>query len=223
MNPADTWAYHGHDDCADFFGQCLKAAKVDVPADARVLEIGCAEFDWLTPARTSWPEMSLVGVDWRVKDKNESNTPSFSRLHGDARNPDLFTPETFDWIVSISAIEHVGLGHYKNGKDSDPVDSDGDTAAITNAFRWLKPGGWLLFDVPYHPQEYRVCGTEYRLYNDDAIWNRLWVKPLCEAKAKAKWHGTWYAEAGKAKALVEKPSQPCHPFHYVGLAWQKVG
>ena len=215
MNPAETWRYAGGDECADFFTACLKAAAIDLPADAKVLEIGCAEFDWLTPASQAWPEMTITGVDWRGKGQQGH----YTRLQADVRNPELFAPESFDWIVSISAIEHVGLGHYNN----DPRDADGDTVAIANAFRWLKPNGWLLFDVPYNPKGYSVQGTSHREYDDDALFLRLWSAPLARAKASASWRGTYYCEKHATSVLVEKPREPGTPFYYVGMAFQKVG
>lgn len=223
MNPADAWSYRGQDDCADFFGACLTMAQIDVPINASVLEIGCAEFDWLTPAHASWPEMSFIGLDWRLKHKGKNETPHISRRRLDVRDPALFPPESFDWVVSISTIEHIGLGHYRFGNDADPLDPEGDTIAIANAMRWLKPGGWLLFDVPYDPSGYDVPSTKYRVYDDGAIFLRLWVEGLARAKARARWRGTWYAKARAPKGLMEKPTEPTTPFYYAGMAWQKVG
>ncbi len=212
---ASRWRYDGHDACAEFFDHCLRAANPDIPEAAHVLEIGCAEFNWLTPAARCWPDMAFIGIDWRAKDRPERR---IARVKADVRDADVFPPASFHWIVSISAIEHIGLGHYAR----DPLDPDGDIAAITNAWRWLKPGGWLTFDVPYDPTGYRVQHTECRVYDDAAIWTRLWQTPLAAAKTSARWHGTRYCTADDTTTLIEKPTTPCKPFHYAGFAWQKV-
>jgi SAM-dependent methyltransferase len=212
---AESWTYPGGDSCADFFTGYLKATDPDVPANANVLEIGCEEFDWLDHAKACWPKLFFTGIDWSLGER--TLTKDIVRMGGDVRWLALFPDNSFDLIVSISAIEHVGLGHYA----SDPLDPDGDTLAITNAFRWLKPGGWLLFDVPYDPTGYRVQGTECRVYDDDALVSRLWVDPLVRAKATARWHTRVYCEANNTPVLIEKPEKACEPFHYVGVGWQK--
>ena len=236
MSFADAWTDEdaSGDGCALFFGRYLKAANPDVPAGGKVLEIGCSEFDWLTPASKRWPDAEFTGVDWRNPPDANKRGPRAQAVHGNALDPDLFPARYFDLIVSLSAIEHMGLGHY----NEDPLDVDGDTHAIANAVRWLKIGGWLLFDVPYNPAEYRVVDTSHREYNDDALWQRLWIDPLCQAavaeraagyyendprSVRVRWHGTYYCKAGEEGALIEKPAEPCHPFYYVGLAWQRVG
>ena len=53
------------------------------------------------------------------------------------------SPEKFDAIISISSIEHSGLGRY--GDDLDP---EGDLLAMKEAKQWLKPGGLFFFAVP---------------------------------------------------------------------------
>lgn len=215
MKIAESWTYPGGDGCCDFFGGYLRAADPDVPADAKVLEIGCEEFDWLTPAHKCWPEMSLTGIDWRTQGRFDKN--GYVKQHGDVRDRDQFAANSFDLIVSISAIEHVGLGHYKK----DPLDKDGDTVAIGNAFYWLKPGGWLLFDVPYDPTRYHKIGTDCRVYDDDALFERLWCEPLVRAKATAAWRTTVYCKHDATKELIAKPTKPSEPFYYVGLGFQK--
>ncbi len=52
-------------------------------------------------------------------------------------------PELFDTLVSISSIEHDGLGRY-----GDPVDPEGDLKAMKKMKKMLKPGGLLFLAVP---------------------------------------------------------------------------
>lgn len=52
-------------------------------------------------------------------------------------------PEQFDAIISISSIEHSGLGRY--GDDLNP---NGDLETMEKAKGWLKPGGLFFFAVP---------------------------------------------------------------------------
>lgn len=210
MNLGETWNYSGHDSCGAFFTSIVKESQIDLRPDALTLEIGCAEFDWITEARRCWPEMIINGIDWRES--------SFGR-RANALEPDAYRPNAFDLIVSISAVEHFGLGHY----EEDPLDVDGDTHIIANAFKWLKVGGWLLFDVPYTPEGFTVHGTSHRSYDYDALFLRLWVEGLAQAKATARWVGEYYCKAGQESQLIPKPTETYRPFYYVGLAWQKVG
>lgn len=204
----------GLDSCGDFFLTALEAANPSIPADARVLEVGCSEFDWLFYAKDSWPRMQFSGVDWRGRRQIDG----IDIRQANALQPDLFPAESFDWIVSISAVEHFGLGHYND----DPADPDGDTHIVSNMMRWLKPGGWLYFDVPFQPSGYQVVDTSHRQYDQDALFMRLWVEGLAGAKARAKWHWTGYVPAHDCHRLVPRPTTDANPFYYVGVWWQKV-
>ncbi|MCH9617827.1 MAG: hypothetical protein SP4CHLAM5_11130 [Chlamydiia bacterium] len=51
--------------------------------------------------------------------------------------------QTFDIILSISSIEHDGLGRY-----GDPIDPYGDLKAMANMKSMLNPGGLLFLAVP---------------------------------------------------------------------------
>lgn len=161
------WPADCRDTCGNIFGQSLRAFTPPIPANAHVLEIGCCEFDALKIATTAWPEMTFTGIDWRPsKAKGGRET----RIQGDVMTAD-FAPASFDWIYSVSAIEHIGLGHYK----ADPKADDGDIVAMRNAYRWLKPGGWMYFDVPWNEGTgaYEVVRTSHRVYDDTAAWSRL--------------------------------------------------
>lgn len=215
MNPGIAWPEDCRDGCGNFFGAYLKQADIDVPADGRVLEIGCAEFDWLSVAADAFPRMRFCGIDWRESLRTDDR---ISTIQGDARQVSHYAPNSFDWIVSISAMEHMGLGHYAG----DPKDPDGDTQVMTNAFTWLKPGGWLLFDVPYQPDAYRVVGTSHREYNHDELFMRLWCEPLARSKSKARWAGTWFSSSREPNVLIERPTERGGDFYYVGVAWQKI-
>lgn len=241
MKPAETWTYPGGDSCVDFFTACLQASTIDLPSTAHVLEVGCGEFDWLTPASAAWPEMTFDGIDWRCKKPHPN--PRVTRIQGNVLVSDQYPHETFDWVVAISTIEHIGLGHYAQ----DPLDSEGDVHALANIWRWLKPGGWLLFDVPFDPTGSRKIGTECRVYDQADIGRRLWTASLTQAHAPmgirlapdstsvfasphegrapapdARWHQTWYCHANACTELVPLPAKPVQPFHYCGLLWQKV-
>jgi hypothetical protein len=163
---AAQWPRDVRDACANFFGLALRGLDPDIAPNARVLEIGCAEYDWLTPAHEAWPEMVLTGIDWRSRKAR----PGFTTIQADVLAHD-FPLESFDWIVSISAIEHVGLGHY----DVDPKRLDGDTVTMGRAWSWLKPGGLLYVDVPWNSGSYayEVHGTSHRVYDDASVMGRL--------------------------------------------------
>lgn len=206
VSVADAWPATVSDACGQFFGTCLRAAQVNLSPQSDVLEIGCCEYDWLSQATTSWPEMTFTGIDWRRYKRPVRATV----IAGDVMVQDV--PAPFDWIVSISAIEHVGLGHYAN----DPKKADGDSIAIRRAYDWLVPGGWLYFDVPYNPATYEVVGTSHRVYDDAAIQARL-VQGL-------PWRQAWSGVADKkhtGELIAPRPTKGGEDFDYIGFWWQK--
>lgn len=216
------WSYDKRDPGIGLFNAALLAgAPMPFTPGMRVLEIACCEADWLHIAAAAWPEGSFVGVDCRAPDDIEENG-RIVRMRQDIRQTDLFTPESFDAIVSLSAIEHIGLGHY-----GDPKDPDGDTKAMANVFRWLKPGGWVYFDVPYDPTGYREIGTECRVYDEPTRFSRLWSLPIVaqQQNMRAKWAWEGYSWMREPLTLIPKPTPETHrdPFAYAAVVWQKVG
>lgn len=161
--PWRQWHYPGGDLCAEMFTAAIRLAQPPLKATGRLLEVGCAEFDWLSVAEHSWPGMDLTGLDTR----GYSGRSGARGLTQDVRTwvPDV--GNAFDTIVSISAIEHIGLGHY-----GDPVDPDGDIVAMANMRRWLAPDGWCYLDVPY-AQAYHVQDTSHRIYDESQLQARL--------------------------------------------------
>jgi len=151
----------GDDISLAVWAKAMAQGWIDFPDHAQVLEIGCAEADWQTPMLALRPDLQMTGIDWR-----DCQRPG-NLIRGDVMNWRLFPERSFDAIVSISAIEHIGLGAY-----ADPQDPSGDIVAMQNAWMWLKPNGWLYLDVPYCSQGYDVL-KNHRRYNESAVADRL--------------------------------------------------
>lgn len=189
------------DRCLSIFGAVYASGALVFPPNAQVLEIGCAEADWMTPMLALRPDLHITGIDWRASGERPGTV-----YRGNVLTQD-FPEASFDAIVGISSVEHIGLGHY----ESDPIDRDGDVHAMQRAVRWLKPGGWVYADVPYNTT-YRVCGTEYRAYDADALKTRL-MGPL---RQTGQWFFTWQGH------MTEMPdlSDP-HLLSYVAFSATK--
>ena len=173
-----------------------------VPSGGTVLEIGCEDGKWLGMASAADPSVTWTGIDWKPgKVKRGANV---TVTQGDVRTAD-YAPASFDAVLALSALEHIGLGHY----NSDPVDVDGDSLTVANVRRWLNPGGWFYLDVPYTPDGYQVLrGTKCRCYDDAALAERLGPHTVL---GYADLFGRW----------VEKPTRNARdanrPYWYVAL------
>jgi SAM-dependent methyltransferase len=150
------------DMCVGFFTACWEKGLVTFPTGARVLEIGCAEGDWVGPMLQCRPDLQIVGIDVRPIDR-----PGAAVIQGDILTQ-TFEPESFDAVVAISSLEHIGLGWY-----GDPVDPEGDCRAVRRVAEWLKPGGLFYFDVPYRPSGPYTVTKSFRAYDRAALEQRL--------------------------------------------------
>lgn len=69
--------------------------------------------------------------------------------------------ELYDAIVSFSSIEHDGIGRY-----GDPINPEGDRAAMYDFKQWLKPSGLLFLGIPvYGGGTARREGSSHRIYD----------------------------------------------------------
>src|SRR5258706_7479637 len=153
---------HGGDLCCGFFKQMYDAGRIPIPVDAKVLEIGCAEWDLLTPLKALRPDLHLTGVDQR----EHPPRPGADRLvMGNLLNASLFPADSFDVILAVSVIEHVGIGRYGH-----VLNEDGNSLAMAHCRRWLKPEGLMYLDVPYRP---KGPSTPFRAYDPDDLQRRV--------------------------------------------------
>lgn len=179
------------DICFSMWEQCYASGLMVFPQHGRVLEIGGAESDWVGPLKEERPDLSVITIDWR----NEARPAADQSIRGDVLTMP-FADGTFDAIVGISSIEHIGLGHYNH----DPLDVDGDLHCAQLVGRWLKPGGWFYADVPW-AEQFRVEGTSHRCYADIDVQRRLAPSPLV---IQHLWH--YPDHIGYVAMLARKPA-----------------
>lgn len=168
--------------------RCLEYPLVfehlDFAHGGRLLDVGSGRsiFPLFVAVNTSVRAIALDQSGWvrwqremaeRFKRRGLLKNSHFEVVVGDARGL-CFTDDHFDYISSISAIEHI--------------EGDGDTAAIRELSRVLKPGGRLVLTVPFNYQCYKefwISENTYTLayrgtplfyqrhYDDEALWRRL--------------------------------------------------
>jgi SAM-dependent methyltransferase len=82
----------------------------------------------------------VTGVDQRPYQEKNDHTMVLDIL-----SPELtYKPvERFDYIISISVIEHIGLGAYGDSKQD-----FGDRLAVANIFKMLKDDGYFIITIP---------------------------------------------------------------------------
>lgn len=108
-----------------------------------ILCVGCLE----EPTANILQDLgaSVTGVDMREYGRgdipNGFDNPIYEHIVSDFSK--FETNKKFDIAISISAIEHFGIGYYK-----EVVDEDGDKKAMAKILSLLKPGGFALITVP---------------------------------------------------------------------------
>ena len=128
--------------------------------DDRILEFGCANS--LLCIELANRGLNVWGVDLRP---HPLSHPNFSFLQGDFfDNP--FEPKSFDAIIAVSAVEHVGLGAYSEAKK----DRNSDSELVDMFYSLLRPGGQLILTVPFGRQKYTKF---YRIYDSVSLGKLL--------------------------------------------------
>lgn len=165
------------DMCLGFFKEVYEEAMPYTPINGRVLELGCAEADWLKGMRLARPDLHLTGIDARHVHRDKADV----LIRGDFLQHD-FDPSSFDAIVAVSVVEWCGIGHYID----DPVDPDGDKQMMQRARQWIKPGGWMYLDTPcalddQDPKGF-VFRNSLRAYTEKGLKERVYQGLWREAR-----------------------------------------
>lgn len=114
-------------------------ALAHLPAASSVLDLGCAES--ALPLHCACLGYRVTGFDFR---EYPYRHPNLTFVSGDLTKLP-FENESFDAVVAVSTIEHVGIGFYSDPKESEAADQK----AVAEAFRVLKRGGLFLLTVPF--------------------------------------------------------------------------
>ena len=131
-----------------------------IPLDKkRILDIGC---------RYSTLSIQLASLGHEVHGIDINN---YKRKHPNFyfRKADIikskYRKNYFDIVISLSTVEHIGLGRYGDKKDT-----KGDIKAIKEIYRITKPGGQILITLPFG----KPIDTEwYRVYNMERVQELL--------------------------------------------------
>ena len=82
---------------------------------------------------------------------------------GDAKNLDL-PDNSFDAVMSLCTLEHLGLGRY-----GDEFDVDADKKAFQEMIRVLKPGGHLIFTTTITRAQPCLAYNAHRIYSYEML------------------------------------------------------
>lgn len=200
------WRCDSGDPALRLFTAAVARFGFDMPAGARVLELGCAETDWLERMHALNPGLTLTGVDQRWN----RDPQGWAWVEGDATRRDLFPPRSFDVVVLLGALEHFGLGFY-----GDPIVEGGDILTMQNIVRWLEPGGLVYFDVPVQPRHSITENRHFRMYSPRTLTERLLV-PGLEQLYRA------YARHEPADEWCDAPTEDVVPYVYGAVLARKV-
>jgi ubiquinone/menaquinone biosynthesis C-methylase UbiE len=177
--------------------------------EAKILDVGCSTSAFSNMiAKFSRNRCEIIGIDIA----NEIGNHSFPLIQMDARRIG-FKDKTFDQVMCLSAMEHIGVDHEgpeTNNKDLN-CGMEGDALAMTEIWRVLKVKGTLILTVPYGRLLIKQQG--YRVYSKDSLsilTNKfiIIIKEFIGLK-KGKWTKCNELEADSL-TLLERSNQKFH-------------
>jgi len=130
---------------------------------AEILDVGSYR-DWLAGLMAHY---SVTTVDVRDRKSSLSNE---AIINQDVRYLEM-ADNSMDMVTTLHTIEHFGLGRY-----GDEFDPEGDSKAVINFLRVIKPGGHFLFSVPVTTGQACIAFNSHRIYTMEMV--RDWVRDL---------------------------------------------
>lgn len=135
--------------------------------DAKIiLDVGSAKADrfWI-----SW--LDSLNIDVYATDYDELTYPvhNIKFYKSDVRTLG-FQENTFDKIIAVSVLEHIGLDRPQVVSKAKPETmGDGDLEAFRELLRVLKPGGEIIMTLPFGIRDCLILGNEARNYTQNSI------------------------------------------------------
>jgi len=176
---------------------------------AKILDVGCSTSAFPSKiSKFSRNKCEIIGIDI----VNEIGSHGSPLILMDAMNIG-FKNKTFDQVMCLSTMEHIGLDHEGvNAKQKDPsCGITGDALAMNEIWRVLKDKGTLILTVPYGRLIIKQQGC--RVYHKDSLSiliNMFFViKKEFFGLKKGKWTKCNELEANKSTSL-EYSSQKFH-------------
>ena len=132
---------------------------------SKILDVGCStSVIYNTISKFGRNRCEIIGIDIA----NEIGNHGFPLIQMDARRIG-FKDKTFDQVMCLRAMEHIGLDHEgakTKNKDLN-CGMEGDVLAMTEIWRVLKVKGTLILTVPYGRILIKQQG--YRVYSKDSL------------------------------------------------------
>jgi len=133
----------------------LLEALDTVPLDRNNVMVAGSVSPWLEATLAANGAGKIYTMDYDFRDLKTNLTQLVLRKDLEGQR------SVYGAIVSFSSIEHDGLGRY-----CDPVNPDGDRAAMVEFYQWLQPGGILYLGIPVGEKTH-VEGNGHRIYGSD--------------------------------------------------------
>ena len=147
--------------------------------DATLLDFG--GFESLLPL-----QLAALGLNVTVLDQRRYpfGHPNLTVRCGDLLDPGLSFGTGFDTVISISTIEHLGLGAYGEAQKG----RDADARGVQVLWEWVRHGGRLLASVPIGK---RAVFDDFRVYDDQDLARVFPYATRIRRFMKEGREGTW--------------------------------
>ena len=133
---------------------------------------------------------------------------NFHHVTSDAKKAFPFKDNEFDFVLSVSAIEHFGLGGMY-GEDEDP---QGDSKAVAEMARVAKKGARIIATLPYNGKCSKVFRPAMRVYDEAKIREMFDAGPLKLDKIEIR------LLKGRTYQEIELEESRQYDFPYAGKA-----